>query len=69
MVNFLERIIDVLTLQDWNGILRGSEAFAKPTRPKSFDPEMLLDEPRSPRSAYSKSTVRMPCVLLELHDL
>nr|CAB3264324.1 Nance-Horan syndrome protein-like [Phallusia mammillata] len=54
---------------DWNGMLRGSQAFSKPSRPKSFDPNVLLQDPMSPRKYNcSKSTTNI-IASPELNDL
>ncbi|XP_076818430.1 uncharacterized protein LOC143464514 isoform X2 [Clavelina lepadiformis] len=49
-----------LARNDWNGILHGSAAFAKPSRPKSFDPKILMQDASSAKYvAPAKSTTNI----------
>ncbi|XP_002122180.2 uncharacterized protein LOC100181930 isoform X1 [Ciona intestinalis] len=59
-----------LAKNDWNGMLRGSQAYSKPSRPKSFDPKVLLHEPTSQQKSFSsaKSTTNI-IASPELRDL
>ena len=56
--DFLPNYPNVTLFQDFSDVFRGSQAYAKPARPKSFDPNILLEEKTSPEAVLpSKSIV------------